>query len=644
MGDRTLETKPSEEATYSNQREFGIVAGRTHVEISPKYGGDFVPGDIIRLEIPAQAYLDPNEFYIHFRTGIIAGAEPTATGDFENLHGINTTLENKLNRIDDYTGSGLGSTRNKTVQFVSGIQSIFSRVRLLAGSVVLEDIQDYNVLYRMLMDSTTSKQWREGDGAIMEGVYDPENWHQRAANANFHADYTVSGVANQGHFYAIRPLFGLFTAGKYIPLKYMGQLTIELYLEQPQECLWSTSSISRSANDAANTPRQFWNHTSGVNNLILPSKEITPIATVGATQLHLGYCDYQHFDASTDFPNATYRVHDVRMHVPFVHPVESYDQALMRQIEQGDIAIHHSSWSTHTRQLPGTTRQTVAFQERALSLKGALACMRNSPDIRQIDSDFVFPANGISAYQWKVGSEYIPAQEIDCKRGGNRALIELRKGLGTFGDDQMLSYITEENFLPHDLPHQLDTFNASELRRGASQPSSFFMALDLERSKGQQSGFDSAASSVDIELILQLTPHATCVGNNADYTGKNFKGAISTATWQPSKKRVVMTAMANTTNITDNRVLQNGSQAVIHNSSDRFTANSARLGHVFDRPEGFMQDKNVKYAASAVPQDTGCTLPTYASNDSGVYSRVYLFAHIDQVLRLSAIGRMEIVR
>lgn len=641
MGDRTLETKPSEEATYSNQREFGVVAGRTHVEISPKYGGDFVPGDIIRLEIPAQAYLDPNEFYIHFRTGIIAGAEPTATGAFQNLHGISPTLENQLVRIDDYTGGGITATRNKTVQFVPGIQSIFSRVRLLAGSVVLEDIQDYNVLYRMLMDSTTSKQWREGDGAIMEGVYDPEKWHQRVANANFHASYAVSGVANQGHFYAIRPLFGLFSAGKYIPLKYMGQLTIELYLEQPQECLWSTSSISRGGtNAAATTERQFWNHTSGIDNYYVPSKEATVGAAAGP---HLGFCDYQHFDASTDFPNATYRVHDVRMHVPFVHPVESYDQALMRQIEQGDIAIHHSSWSTHTRQLPGTTRQTVAFQERALSLKGALACMRNSPDIRQIDSDFVFPANGISAYQWKVGSEYIPAQEIDCKRGGNRALIELRKGLGTFADDQMLSYITEENFLPHDLPHQLDTFNASELRRGASQPSSFFMALDLERSKGQQSGFDSAASSVDIELILQLTPHVTSVGSNADYGGKNFKGAIPTATWQPSKKRITLTTLANSCNVRDNRILPTGSLAVVHNISDRFAA-GAVIGVAPDRPEGIMQDKNVKYTAASTAQNAGCGLPVYTQNDNGVYARVYLFAHIDQVLRLSAIGRMEIVR
>ena len=628
MADRTLDTKPSEEATYSNQREFGIIAGRTHVEISPKYGGDFAPGDIIRLEIPAQAYLDPNEFYIHFRTGIIAGAAGT------NAHGVaSATAENQLTKISDTASSGVGEHRDKTVQFVSGIQSIFNRVRLLAGSIVLEDIQDYNVLYRMLMDSTTSKEWRAGDGAIMEGVYDPENYEQRVANANFHASFSVNGEANQGHFYTVRPLFGLFTAGKYIPLKYMGQLTIELYLEQPQECLWSTSSIVNAPADG--TARAFFDAVTPVTEK--PSKDMTASFTL-ATKKHLPFCNSTLFDVSTDFPNATYRVHDVRMHVPFVHPIESYDQALMRQIEQGDISIHHSSWSTHTRQIPSTSRVTLSFQERALSLKGALACMRNSPDIRQIDSDFVFPANGIQAYQWKIGSEYIPAQEISCKFGANRALIELRKGLGTYGDDQMLSYITEENFLPHDLPHQLDTFNASEIRRGASQPSSFFMALDLERSKGQQSGFDSAASSVDIELILNLSNHAKMVGTNDGTTPNLFKNAVAGATWQPSKKRL------------RNSQLSKVAQSVATTGATGTYAPNDTIASVhyplYDRPEGYMQDKNVKYSFTAALPVDGTTYGalTYATSDSGVYSRVYLFAHIDQVLRLSAIGRMEIVR
>jgi hypothetical protein len=628
---KSLETVPSAEATYTDQKTFGVIAGRSHVEISPKYGGEFRAGDVIRLEIPAQAYLDPNEFYIHFRTKLFAGTENT-----DNPHRVaNVTTPNVLPyQSAARLSSGQDNKRLKTLQFPPGIQVIFNRVRLLAGSVVLEDIQDYNVLYRMLLESTTSLNWRETDGFMNEGVYDPENFNQRMANANFHSDFGVT-IPNPGHVYCIKPLFGLFAAGKYIPLKYMGQLTIELYLENDKECLWSSSSTPE--NYSATAARSSWLPVS----LNPGTVDRTTVNGYGrATGLHSGFVSDVIFQNSTDFPNGSYSVSDVRMHVPFVHPIESFDQAMMRQIESGDVAIYHASWSTHSRQIPSTTKQSLSFQERALSLKGALACMRNSPDIRAIDADFSFPANGITAYQWKIGSEYIPAQPIECDGGGGRAMAELRKGLGSYNDPSALNCLAERNFLPVDLPHQLDTLDRTELLRGVSQPSSFMMALDLEKSPGQASGFDSAASSVDIELILNLRNHAEKVGiTSATYSATTpsarFGKAIDSATWQPSKKRIHFTKMGGSAVPTvDDHVYRS------------YEGDSYLLPFVTD-PFGIMQDKNVTYISppQVIPAGTSLLLPpTYADNGKNNYARVYLFAHIDQVLRLSAVGRMEIVR
>lgn len=627
MAERALETVPSEEATFADQKTFGVVAGRTHVEIAPKYGGDFVPGDIIRLEIPSQAYLDPNEFYIHFRTGIIAGA-PGA-----NTHGMaaaDQIAENKLTYLNDADSAVKGPHRDKTVQFVPGIQSIFNRVRLLAGSVVLEDIQDYNVLYRMLLEGTASPEWRKGDGFHNEGVYDPEDYEQKRTNANFHANRGEPG-GNPGHFYSVRPLFGLFAAGKYIPLKLMGQLTIELYLENAAECLWSTSSCN-AEKDASDATAQI-----AANHVALTSMPHNSVNTED-TQ-HLGLIDDTLQAISTDFPNASYRVHDVRMHVPFVHPIESYDQALMKQVEDGEISIFHSTWSTHTRQIPNPTKQTLSFQERALSLKGGLACMRNSPEVRAIDSDFTFPANGIESYQWKIGSEYIPSQAIDCKNGGSRALAELKKGLGNYDDSQVINNIRQYNFLPDDTPGQLDTFNYSELIRGTSQPSSFFMALDLEKSPGQASGFDSAASSVDIELNMVLRNHSDVVPTYD--ANKIFRGAFTGAKWQPSKKLIKLSQVAK-----NGATIATGFQSAKNASFHDADLVASTPQYVTGVPEGVMCDRLLKttynggtQAAPAIKAST-----TYSIRDAGVYSRVYFFANIDQVLRLTAIGRMEIVR
>lgn len=344
-----------------------------------------------------------------------------------------------------------------------------------------------------------------------------------------------------------------------------------------------------------------------------------------------------------DFPNAYYQVSDVRMHVPFVHPIESYDQALMRQIEQGDIQIYHSSWSTHTRNIPSTSKQSLAFQERALSLKGALAVMRNSPAIRDIQCDMAFPANGIEKFQWKIGSEYIPAQEVDCKDGGNRALAELRKGLGLYDDAQILNNITEASYLPIDLPNQLETGNVTELFRGASEPSNFMMALDLEKSPGQASGFDSAASSVDIELLMTLRSHSSLVGTTTGGTsggGNPFKGAVSTTSWQPTKYRVNSQWGARTTFASN---VPGGYAGTIELEDVTSASSALKANFPPGTPEGIMLAKGVTttHAAGAAYSPAAHQI-TYS--EQGVYSRVYFFAHIDQVLRLSALGRMEIVR
>lgn len=683
---KTLETVPSIEASYSDQKTFGVVAGRSHVEMAPKYGGDFAPGDIIRLEIPAQAYLDPNEFYIHFRTGIIAGAPNAGLN-----HGIATyTEENKIPYLPENAPVDL------TVQFQPGIQCIFNRVRLLAGSVVLEDIQDYNVLYRMMLEATTSKQWRETDGFHNEGVYDPEDDYQMRTNYNWHSDFTVNGAPNQGHFYSIRPLLGLFSAGKYIPLKYMGQLTLELYLEQPGDCLWSSTVVppgTFAGNDILDTvARQYWplifppTSTPQLSSAY-PSREMivtrgaatipdpaTGVVTASVSPRTLPIADESLMKVA--YPNATYRVHDVRMHLSFVHPIESYDQSMMRQIEQGGISIYHATWSTHTRQIPGPDRTTLSFQERALSVKGAFAVMRNSPDIRAIDTDLYFPANGIQSYQWKIGSEYIPAQPVSCVNGGSRALAELRKGLGIYDNQQMLNKITEDSFLPVDHPHQLDTFDRREHKRMTSLPCNFIMALDLEKSPGQASGFDSAASSVDIELNLVLKDHKSLVGQTVDTTGQDavqtlqrFKGASSFSKFQPCKRLVRMPywdrySMINASlsgfsfeRTTGSAAITNSthSKGLYNNYVDVFATSRLHDGH----KTGGMFDKQLTYtlAASAGrtvaagnggPDDksypTANPFYSVADNSNGVYARVYFFAHIDQILRFTAVGRMEVIR
>lgn len=650
MNDKSLETVPGPAGTYDGQKTFGVVAGRSHVEIAPKYGGTFKAGDIIRLEIPAQAYLDPNEFYISIQTSIFAGAPGAVVGDpgaaqggtaQYTPHTLSATAANQFEPLP-ITGNvtydvGVGDAiQNRTCQFVPGIQSIFSRVRLLAGSVVLEDIQEYNVLYRMLMECTTSKHWRDTDGAMWEGVYDPGNYHQRATNANFHAKRAPAALAapaNLGHVYCFKPLLGIFSAGKYLPLKYMGQLTLEFYLAENAECLWSTTNYTGNFPSADN--QQTYVRAPSAVAPLWPNRDVTTAAAAAqqAVQSSAGI--------KPDFPNAYYHVEQVRMHVPFVHPIESFDQAMMRSIEAGDIAIFHSSWSVHTRQLPTPSARTVVnFQERALSLKGALACFRNSRAIRNIQCDFAFPANGIQEYQWKIGSEYIPAQRIDCTKGAGPALAELHKALGIFDDHSVTNMLTQDSFLPDDLPHANDHMDIRELTRGASEPSRFFMGLDLEKSPGQASGFDSAAASVDVELILNLTEHHKLMPTRL--ANKPFYSAPETQLWQPTKYPNGYSRAITATAPSIRTAYGSGRCPFVLATAAHDGVPHVALEYQNARP-GWMVNPLVTYTVTGGTH-AGNLAFTRAYDTAGEYARLYFFAHIDQVLRLTAVGRMEIVR
>ena len=81
-------------------------AEKTTPRIPPKNGATFASGSTIRLEFPAQGYVNP----------------------------LNTTLE------FDVTIVAPGTLSTSAIRFQNNIQSIFSRGRLLYGSTPIEEL------------------------------------------------------------------------------------------------------------------------------------------------------------------------------------------------------------------------------------------------------------------------------------------------------------------------------------------------------------------------------------------------------------------------------------------------------------------------------------------------------------------------
>ena len=385
--------------------------------IPPKTGSTFAPGSIIRLEFPAQGYVNP----------------------------ANTTLE-----FDVYL-TEWGTPAGAITRIQNNIQSLFSRVRLLYGATPIEDIINYNVIVRCLTEWTGTTQIgtldqtsiADGIGGVVVGVQGKAGGssapktglvnirqayiqgYDGAVNGDTSIDGTVSGgsctiplsdfytsIAGGGYGpvpnlsgpgstcvqrYQVSLALGLFQQEKLIPTKFMAsQLAIEITLEQAAACLFSQKNGS----------------TTGT----APSYGVTNVNLIP---------EILEFDAS-------------------------YDAMFLKGLQEGGVPIKFSSWHTYIVGTGGSSNLNLQIQERSRSVKGLFAVQRRAPVSIETDSGATLlcsnsvanTANTLQQYQFRIGGRYYPASPVQVSistgseegNGGAEAFIELQKMLNTVGD------------------------------------------------------------------------------------------------------------------------------------------------------------------------------------------------------------------
>ena len=121
--------------------------------IPPKNGALFNPGNVIRVEFPAQGYVNPLNTTLEFDVTLVVPNNPLATG------------------IPTGAATGAAAGYEYVLRFQNNIQSIFNRVRLLYGATPLEDIINYNVIVRNLTEWTTGgPHFTIDQSSITDGV------------------------------------------------------------------------------------------------------------------------------------------------------------------------------------------------------------------------------------------------------------------------------------------------------------------------------------------------------------------------------------------------------------------------------------------------------------------------------------------
>lgn len=341
-------------------------SSKTVSKITPREGGIYRPGNIIRIDLPSQGY----------------------------LNAINSTL---AFTVRAYLNSGAyadPSTKNWGLQ--NNVQSMFRRVRILYGSLVLEDIQDYNILVRMLTEVTVGDDYNNKLGRVAEGL---GNWRERFRDNRSWIKADTAGVPSEYRRFNVNLASGLLTSRKLIPLKWMAsQLRIEIELAPPHTCF------------AFQTP------------------------------------------TGSPSPAWTYQVEDVAFLAEVIEFDQTYDAAFYKGLQSGGVPIQFASWRSYPFSSTGNSSQYVVA-ERARSIKAAFAVQVStvlngtSPTAAAWEADsHAFPRGGITEFQWRVGSRYFPAQAVKADGFAAEAYIELQKALNILGNYEVGGQIIPYTF------------------------------------------------------------------------------------------------------------------------------------------------------------------------------------------------------
>ena len=351
------------------------------------------------------------------KTGFTYKENTTARIEFPSDNYLNVL--NSVLLFDITTGGGTRMFQR------GGAHNAIKRLRIMYGSLVIEDIQDYKTLVRIMTEAGVQQDYATSSGSILDGMYDT---FELAPGAGSLSAYTA-GVTNAT-----------------ITTTELGR-----FIQTP-----STAAVALSA-----TKRTYaLNLMSG----ILTAEKLIPLKWMAAQlSIEVTFAGYNEafIAGATNQDSSAYVIDNVQFLAEMVTFSDTYDAAFVAGLEVG-VPIKFSSWHLHSFNVSGSSA-TLQIHERSRSVKAGFAVMKNSgTDSVMVDSDIFFHDAGslvdtttgvftagsspIKAYQWRVGGTYYPSQPVSCEYGAAEAYVELMKTLNTLGDFTRASNINYTNW------------------------------------------------------------------------------------------------------------------------------------------------------------------------------------------------------
>lgn len=529
-----------------------IIKATTKNNIDAKNGRDITfstgstPGQAIRFEIPAEHYWKVDDTTLHFTISMPGYS-------FYDYHPAysNTNIHLAVNGIGN--GAGTDGSRFKSYSGIlvpKYISQCINRLVIQHNSKIIEDINEYPFIVNVI-NSAQSETYLKTTGVLFDGnnfnisgmecgayadefsafgddpffikgelrrmlyikeLNDVWNWKNfRTSSANF----TGAGFIQAS--YGIKLHSGLLKTKKFLPVKYIGTIVIDIYLSSFNEIFTLYNRRHASTTSLANGSRPIVSVSADVASRDIDGSLSGRITEGGISSAvgsnvnnptYVSHYDFGRLDAqganeaggepnlvgdayvftaAIPLPPATFS--RFFLNITTVIPTEAYDKAMVELLQSSQgLQLHFSSFHTHLRPMNAGTIQNVNISENAGSIKNVFVFVRDprrASKRTRMTHYGTFP--GITQYQFRVGTQMIPSAPviIQSTSGQNIDLTIVKKetlrALGRLEGTESC-YLTDDYY-----------------RHG-----NFFIGCNLEKSPGYISGLNTNLVRTDIQLNMQL--------------------------------------------------------------------------------------------------------------------------------------------
>lgn len=326
--------------------------------IPPKNAQTFSPGNVIRLEFPAQGYVNPGK----------------------------TTLEFDVTLV--YTPV---DTDFSAVRFQNNIQSCFSRVRLLYGSTPLEDIPNYNCIVRALTE------WTSADplGADQTSVTDGIGGVAPTLSGSLTRGTGTTPIERTTNVAALAPVIGNVRQKMIHGVDLRG-VSGEATGVTGFGVVPSGTSISALApvhtSVQSKDPTRRYQVQLALGMLtqekLIPTKFMASQLAIEITLANPADCIYQNISGTSVSP--TYTVSNVNLIPEILEFDASYDESFLRGLQGPGVPIKFSTWNNYRFTASNSSTFNLQIQERSRSVKAIFAMQRREQPLINTDSGATF--------------------------------------------------------------------------------------------------------------------------------------------------------------------------------------------------------------------------------------------------------------